>query len=192
MQPPAKAHRSVLAITDGSPTTARASSFSEHSPSLGDALSPSPTVASPPSSKVYTGIDEVAKAVKAALLKKKAIGTESGDGGDADDEAGDASLHPAVAAAASDMSLTGKAKGTAAVNAKAKAKPKAKAKAKPKAKSKTEGKTATPVKCKSKAKAKAVPKAADLVMLGCPKCRGCHSGCVQCRNPGYKGKRYSR
>ena len=30
------------------------------------------------------------------------------------------------------------------------------------------------------------------LLLGCPKCRGCHTGCAKCRNPDYKGKRYQR
>jgi hypothetical protein len=30
------------------------------------------------------------------------------------------------------------------------------------------------------------------LLLGCAKCRGCHTGCVQCKNPDFKGKRYQR
>ena len=36
------------------------------------------------------------------------------------------------------------------------------------------------------------PAAAGKMLLGCPKCRGSHGGCLQCRDPSYTGKRYQR
>ena len=34
--------------------------------------------------------------------------------------------------------------------------------------------------------------AGSTTMLGCPKCRGCPKGCIQCRDPAYKGNRFQR
>jgi len=37
-------------------------------------------------------------------------------------------------------------------------------------------------------------KAADgeTLILGCSKCRGQHTGCIQCKNPAFCGKRFRR
>lgn len=36
------------------------------------------------------------------------------------------------------------------------------------------------------------PATSGVLMLGCKKCRGCHTGCAQCRDPSFSGTRYQR
>jgi len=73
----------------------------------------------------------------------------------------------------------------------AKAKTKGKAKGKAKGKGKAAPKTAAKV-AKPKVKAAAAPDTKSPLLLGCGKCRGSAKGCVQCRDPSFKGARWQR
>lgn len=90
----------------------------------------------------------------------------------------------------------GKAKATALpVEERTSAKGKAKAKAEKKAKAKDMAKGKPTAKAKAKAEAKSTADARFLaarrlrLVLGCPKCRGCETGCAQCWNPKFGGSR---
>lgn len=93
-----------------------------------------------------------------------------------------------------------KKKGTATGkdSAGGKAKGKAKAASKTKAVIKTAGKATGKAniqgeaKANTKAKSKVTARAATALFLGCGKCRGSPSGCVQCRNPAFNGARWRR
>lgn len=74
--------------------------------------------------------------------------------------------------------------------AKAKAKARAKDKAKSKAKTKA---TAETTKAKTQANARERPSAKKhIILFGCGKCRGSHSGCLQCRRNDFQGRRWQR
>ena len=101
------------------------------------------------------------------------------------------------AAKIADDTLKPAGKGKCKTEAKAQGKvdPKCKASAKGKAKSKVAPvcKAGPKAKAKSKGQAKAKGKtqaAKKTLLLGCGKCRGSHTGCVQCRNPSYNGRRW--
>ena len=96
-------------------------------------------------------------------------------------------------------SIRGKGGASFPMNPKSKAKAKAKAKAtstagaqaKAKATVQTKAKSKSTTKAKSKSKAHS-SKASAALKLGCSKCRGSRSGCMQCQNPDFGGKRWQR
>ena len=138
----------------------------------------------------------MASPIQAAMTTPIEVAPTGGD----DQQQDEPDLEALVRIAAGNIGMDissgkGKAKGKAKSKAAAKCKGKAKAKAeappcsvKAKAKAKS--------KATAKAKAKATPSSTSAkgksMILGCSKCRGSPKGCVQCRNPGYKGHRYTR
>ena len=119
------------------------------------------------------------------------------------EEESDAAVEPVQKRNLDDMiqQMQGAIAGAKETAAKAKGKEKAKGKAGPKAKGKAKSKAGAKAaaKANSKAGAKAEVKgkdkdagAAPAVKLGCGKCRGARVGCVQCRDPSFRGARWQK
>ena len=192
----------MLALQDSPPTPANGARLA-----LQEAPVQPPSAAGDESASAATAIVAAATATKAMESPQgKVLGVSAGLEADGDDEGEVAKLERMAAAGMSkDLDKPkAKAKGKGKAKGKAKAEAKAKAKAKAEglaeageAKAKGKAKAKEKAKAKGKAVAKAIVKGAPKdsgkrpLQLGCSKCRGSPKGCGQCKDPSFKGKRFT-
>ena len=178
--PPAK--RQPLALMDGSPDYQHGSPSDAAGSASADSQVFSTSLPAPLPAPM--GVAAVAAEVKKALATKRAAKATKKDEDDSDvDEEVEGETENGG------KKVSRRNKGKAKAMSKGKPKAKAAKAGKPKAKA---AKAEPKAKADPKAKAKKIAKPGGKLLLGCCKCRGCHTGCSQCRDPAFLGKRWQR